>query len=67
MIADCLGFPREKILWDATKPDGVPRKSLDGSKLAALLPSFQRTPLAEGLRKTIEWYMANKAEADRRA
>lgn len=43
------------IEFDASKPDGTPRKLLDVSKINAL-GWRARVPLAEGVEKTIEWY-----------
>jgi GDP-L-fucose synthase len=50
-VAEATGFQGE-ILWDASKPDGTPKKQLDVSRLAEL--GWQgRIPLAEGLRSTV--------------
>jgi GDP-L-fucose synthase len=50
-VAEATGFQGE-ILWDASKPDGTPKKQLDVSRLASL--GWQaRIPLAEGLRSTV--------------
>ncbi len=50
-VAEATGF-RGEILWDASKPDGTPKKQLDVSRLAAL--GWQaRIPLATGLRDTV--------------
>ena len=50
-IAAATGFQGE-ICWDASKPDGTPKKQLDVSRLAAL--GWQaRIPLAEGLASTV--------------
>ena len=47
-----------KIRWDATKPDGTPRKWLDVSVLHGL--GWHHTiSLDEGLRTTYEWYVKN--------
>ena len=43
------------ICWDATKPDGTPRKLLDVSRLKAM-GWFARIPLAEGIRLTVANY-----------
>lgn len=66
LIADIVGLNRSKIEWDSAKPDGVARKVLNGDKLKKLYPDFKRILLKDGLRKTIEWYIANKQEADAR-
>jgi len=56
MIADVVGF-RGALVFDRSKPDGTPRKLLDVGKLQAL--GWQaRTPLADGLRATYDWYRA---------
>jgi GDP-L-fucose synthase len=50
-VAAATGY-RGTILWDATKPDGTPKKQLDVSRLAAL-GWRARIPLAEGLASTV--------------
>jgi GDP-L-fucose synthase len=50
-VAEATGFQGE-ILWDASKPDGTPKKQLDVSRLADL-GWRARIPLAEGLRSTV--------------
>ncbi|KAF0245191.1 MAG: hypothetical protein FD180_1844 [Planctomycetota bacterium] len=47
--------PRAHIVFDATKPDGTPRKLLDVSRLRAL-GWKHRIGLDEGIRSTWEWY-----------
>lgn len=50
-VAAATGFEGE-IVWDASKPDGTPKKQLDVSRLKAL--GWQaRIPLAEGLSSTV--------------
>src|SRR5437763_564837 len=62
LIAEQTGFTGE-IVWDASKPDGQPRRTLDTS-LASRLFGFQAgTPFEHGLRATIDWYVA-RASAD---
>ena len=65
-IADAADFPREQIDWDDSKPDGVFQKSVSGEKLRALLPDFSPLPFADGIARTMHWYLQNKEEADRR-
>ncbi|MGD0590369.1 MAG: GDP-L-fucose synthase [Bacteroidota bacterium] len=47
------------IIFDPTKPDGTPQKLLDVSKIHQL-GWKAKTPLREGIRKTIQWYLENK-------
>jgi GDP-L-fucose synthase len=50
------------VEWDTTKPDGTPRKLLDGSRLAEL--GWQpQIGLEEGLRESIDWYVAHRPTA----
>lgn len=44
------------IRWDATKPDGQPRRCLDTSRAIAEFGWRARTKLREGIQKTISWY-----------
>jgi len=53
-VATATGF-RGTIEWDASKPDGTPKKQLDVSQLAAL-GWRARIPLAEGLASTVADY-----------
>lgn len=45
-----------KIIWDKSKPDGQPRRCLDTSKVEKEFGFKAKTPLEEGLKKTIDWY-----------
>ncbi|HKV26038.1 MAG TPA: GDP-L-fucose synthase [Candidatus Acidoferrum sp.] len=45
-----------RVRWDASKPDGQPRRCLDTSRALAEFGWRARTTLREGLQKTIEWY-----------
>jgi GDP-L-fucose synthase len=59
MVAAVVGF-QGRIVWDAAKPDGTPRKLLDISKLTAL--GWQaKTGLREGLEKTYASFLSEKA------
>ena len=57
-IKKCVGF-NGNITWDSSKPDGMPRKLLDVSKIKAL-GWKSSISLEDGLRKTYNWYKANK-------
>jgi len=58
MIADIVGW-KGQIHWDATKPDGTPRKLCDVSRLTSL-GYTARIPLEKGLVSAIDWFVANK-------
>ena len=47
------------IRWDATKPDGQPRRCLDTTRAAAEFGFRASTSLVDGLRETVAWYEAN--------
>ena len=55
LIAELVGFEGE-IKWDATKPDGQPRRSLDTTKAWKKFGFKAKTDFREGLKRTIEWY-----------
>jgi GDP-L-fucose synthase len=58
-IADEVGYAGA-LRFDPAKPDGQPRRSLDTSKAERFLGWKARTPLAEGIRKTVEWFRCNR-------
>ncbi len=60
LIVRLVGFDG-KIVWDSTKPDGQPRRSLSTERAAKLLGWRASMGFEDGLRKTIEWYRANPA------
>jgi len=55
-IARITGFDG-KIIFDASKPDGQPRRRLDTQRAADWFGFRARTPSADGLRSTVEWYL----------
>lgn len=60
-IARVTGFTG-RLSWDASKPDGTPRKLLDVSRLESL-GWKAAISLEEGLRATYDWYVSNVADA----
>jgi len=61
MIAEVTGF-EGRLMFDATKPDGTPRKLLDVSRLNAL--GWQANiSLKDGLRDVYDWYVRNTEQA----
>ncbi|MBN2028703.1 GDP-L-fucose synthase [bacterium] len=55
LIVNLTGF-KGKIRWDATKPDGQPRRMLDVERAKREFGFKAQTEFVEGLKKTIEWY-----------
>lgn len=54
-LADIAEFPRERIIWDTSKPNGVDYRGYNLSRLNEL--GFEPTwPIESGLRETYEWY-----------
>ena len=60
LVADITGFGGE-IVWDTSKPNGQPRRSVDASRARELFGFEARTPLREGLERTVAWYRAQAA------
>jgi GDP-L-fucose synthase len=58
LIVKLAGF-KGRLRWDATKPDGQPRRCLDTSRAAREFGFKASTPFEKGLATTIEWYAAN--------
>jgi GDP-L-fucose synthase len=58
LVAELAGFEGE-ITWDASMPNGQPRRRLDVSRAQQLFGFVARTTLREGLARTIEWYRAS--------
>lgn len=54
-IVELTGF-KGRIEWDATKPDGQPRRCLDTSRAEHEFGFRARIGFDEGLRQTIDWY-----------
>ncbi len=61
LIVKMTGF-KGKILWDTTKPNGQPRRRLDVTKAKREFGFEAKMGFEEGLRRTIEWYVANKSK-----
>ena len=60
LIARIVGF-QGRLLFDTSKPDGVPRKLVDTSRINAL-GWRARTNLDEGIRSTYQWFLKNVAD-----
>jgi GDP-L-fucose synthase len=61
LVMSAIGY-RGRLVFDANKPDGTPRKLLDVSRLTAL--GWQaRIPLKSGIEHTYAWFKEHSADA----
>jgi GDP-L-fucose synthase len=60
-IARCVGFDGE-LVFDASKPDGQPRRCLDTTKAWERFGFRARTEFAEGLQETVRWYQEHRTK-----
>jgi GDP-L-fucose synthase len=58
LVAEAVGFDG-RITWDTSMPNGQPRRSLDASRAEQLFGFRARTPLREGIARTVAWYRAH--------
>ena len=63
LVAKVVGYEGE-IEWDATKPNGTPRKLLDVSKATALGWRY-KTELEDGIRLAYDDFLSNPIRAER--
>jgi GDP-L-fucose synthase len=59
LVARLCRFEGE-VVWDATKPDGQPRRMLDTSRALREFGWKARIGFEEGLRETVEWFEKNR-------
>jgi len=55
LVADVVGF-EGRITWDTSMPNGQPRRSVDATRAKELFGFEARTPLREGIERTVAWY-----------
>jgi GDP-L-fucose synthase len=63
-VARLVGFEGE-LRWDPSKPDGQPRRAVDATRARTLLGWSPTMQFERGLRETIDWYLANRDDAER--
>jgi len=61
LIARLTGF-EGRVRWDTSKPNGQPRRKLDTTRAKEYFGFSARTNFEDGLRKTIDWYLANRSK-----
>ena len=59
LVARDAGFEGE-IVWDPTRPNGQPRRMLDISRAAREFGFRAPTSFADGLAKTVKWYVEHR-------
>ena len=59
LISEAVGY-KGQIIFDTSKPDGAPYKTVDGTKGKELLNWGPEKDILEGVRETVEWYKNNK-------
>lgn len=64
LIARLTGF-KGKLTFDATKPNGQPRRALDVSRAEKEFGFKARIDFEEGLKKTISWYETNRQKGSK--
>ena len=57
LIVELTGFKGE-VIWDASQPDGQPRRRLDVTRAYKEFGFKAEVPFREGLKRTIDWYVA---------
>jgi GDP-L-fucose synthase len=60
LMAEITGY-RGRIVFDTSRPDGMPRKLLDCSRIQSM-GWRPETSLRDGIRRTIEWYASTVAD-----
>ncbi len=57
-VAKAVGY-EGAINWDPSKPDGQPRRHIDGSRAKELLGWEPKTSFADGIKRTLDWYLSS--------
>lgn len=61
LIARLTGF-EGTLVWDTSQPNGQPRRKLDTTRAEREFGFVSQTRFEEGLRRTIDWYVASQRE-----
>ena len=59
VLDDCWQGPRDasgKLTWDASKPDGAPKKVMNDTKFRQVFPEFKFTDFEDGITETVKYY-----------
>jgi GDP-L-fucose synthase len=63
LIAGASGYAG-RFVWDASKPNGQPRRRLDVTRAREQFGFSARVSFAEGLRRTVDYYEENRARVE---
>jgi len=58
MVAKAVDYGRE-VKCDATKADGQHKKTASNKKLRGYLPDYKFKPIEEGIKESVDWFVAN--------
>ncbi len=61
LIKKATGYEGQ-LVWDATKPNGQPRRGLDTSRAEKYFGFKAQTSFETGLQKTVDWYRAQRVK-----
>ena len=56
-IADAINY--HNIEYDHTKADGQYKKTASNAKLRKYLPDYKFTPMKQGIKETVDWFVKN--------
>lgn len=59
LVVKYTGF-KGRVLWDTTKPNGQPRRSLDTSRAEREFGFKAKMDFEEGLKRTVDWYVQSR-------
>jgi GDP-L-fucose synthase len=58
LVAKQMGYTTG-LQFDTSKSDGQFKKTASNKKLLSLNPSFKFTPIEEGIKKSVDWFVDN--------
>jgi GDP-L-fucose synthase len=66
LIGGIVGY-EGRFVWDPSNPDGQPRRAVDATRARDRLGWSARTPLRDGLERTVDWYRENRSAMGERS
>lgn len=62
MVANAIGYDRE-VKFDSAKADGQFKKTASNKKLRSYLPDYKFKPIEDGIKESVDWFVANYDKA----